>query len=163
MSKALAPIKRWTVQHERVIHLHIVQKSASEIAEDTGLTITRVSQIIVDPKGQEIIAGFIAKMREATLINLDDGLITLAVKGMERIAETMNAEFPLGGDAKKHQDRLGLDLIKLIKGDVTNQTEVERPLDAGMSKRLIVALEASVEVDRIIQETKEASFTEVES
>jgi hypothetical protein len=163
MSKVLAPIKRWTVQHERVIHLHIVQKSNSEIAEETGLTKTRVSQIIVDPKGQEIVAGFIGKMREMTLINLDDGLITLAQTGMEKIAETINAEFLLGSESKKHQDRLAMDLIKLVKGESANQVEQERPLDAGMSKRLIEALESSLEVDRIIQESKEASFKEITS
>lgn len=152
-NNSLAPIAKWSVEHEEIVALHIGRWSNEDIAKKMGKTPVRISQILSDPKARELINAAGLRIRTLMMENLEEGLAVLAVKGMARIAETLNIEFVPGTDAKKHQDRLALDLIKLVKGD-ENQVGDAPPLDADMSKRLIEALEDATAADRLIEEAQ---------
>jgi len=151
----LAPIAKWTVEHERIVAMHIGGLTNEEIKLSTKkkVSLVRISQILSDPKAREIINLASLKIRSNMMESLDDGIAVLAITAMKRIAETINfSDFVLGSPAKQHQDRLGFDLIKLVKGDGGGGPENAPPLDAGLSKRLIEALEDANKADELIEE-----------
>jgi len=154
----LAPIVRWTVKHEQIVAMHIGGMDNEEIASNIVIksknpSVVRVSQILSDPKARRIINEAMMKVRAQMMESLDDGVAALSITAMKRIAETINfPDFVLGSDAKKHQDRLSLDLVKLVYGNRDSGLEDAPPLDAAMSKRIVEALEASAAVDELIQE-----------
>jgi len=152
MAKTLAPIAKWTIQHEQIVAMYIGGMLVGDIAKATGMTQARISQVIDDPQARRIINEAMLKVRSGMMENLDSGLAVLADKAMIQMAKTINFDdFVLGSDEKKHQDRLCLDLIKLVKGDRI-QTEDVPPLNEELSKRLIEALEDSNAADELIQE-----------
>lgn len=160
MSKSLAPIAKWTIQHEQIVAMYIGGMLVGDIAKAKRMTQARISQILDDTQARRIINEAMLKVRAGMMENLDSGLAVLADKAMQQMALTINFdEFVLGSDAKKHQDRLCFDLIKLVKGDAI-QAEAVKPLDEDMSRRLIEALEDSKAASELI---READFEVVES
>ena len=156
----LAPIVHWTVKHEQVVAMHIGGMSNEEIAANIKIkgknpSLVRVSQILSDPQARQTIGKAIMQIRGQMMENLDDGLIVLAQTAMKRMAETINfPDFLLGSDEKRHQDRLSLDLVKLVYGNNQNQAEDAPPLNEALSKRLIEALEQSNAADELIKEAQ---------
>ncbi len=168
--KGVAPIKRWSVAHEQIVHLHIGRWTNEALAKHFGLSIVRISQILADPKARAIVDDMVGRLRAKMEENFEDGLLVLATSGMRRIADTINyTEFVLGSPAKMHQDRLSLDLIKLVKGDSGKLEENAPPLNEALSTRLIEALEESnkVVIERTNgngkQEIQEGDFELVET
>lgn len=154
-NNSLAPIAKWTIMHEQIVAMHIGgggRISHEAIAKQFDLTPVRVSQILSDVQARRIINEAMQKVRSQMMTNLTDGLAVLADTALKQMAVTINfPDFVIGSDAKKHQDRLCLDLIKLVKGDVA-QTEAVPPLNEEWSRRLIEALEDSNAADELIQE-----------
>ena len=160
MANSLAPIAKWTIQHEQIVAMYIGGMLVGDIAKAKRMTQARISQILDDTQARRIINEAMLKVRAGMMENLDSGLAVLADKAMQQMAKTINYdEFELGGDGKKHQDRLCFDLIKLVKGDAI-QTESVKPLDREMSERLLEALEDSKAASELI---READFEVVES
>lgn len=154
MANTLAPIKRWTIQHEQIVAMRIGGMEVVDIAKVKKFTQARISQVLDDPQARRIINEAMMKVRSQMMENLDDGLAALADTAMKRMADTINfPDFVLGSDAKKHQDRLCLDLIKLVKGD-SIQAESAKPLDENLSRRLIEAIEQSNAAEELIQEAQ---------
>ena len=161
---SLAPIKRWTVEHERIVAMHIGGMDNKEIARISSKTKkiseVRVSQIISDPQARKTIYEAIMKVRSQMMENLDGGLAVLADLGLKRIKETMDWEFVPGSNGKHHQDRLALDIIKLLKGDGI-QGEEAPPLNEELFNRLTEALEDSNAAEGLIREATYVEVTEV--
>lgn len=156
----LAPIAKWTIEHEQIVAMHISQYSNEEIARKTKKTAVRISQILNDPQALQILKEFGLKIRAKMMETTVDGIAALAVMGLKRMKETIEFEdFGLGTDAKKHQDRLSFDLAKLVYTSQDNKTEEAPPLDAASFERLTEAIEASNAADKLI---REAQFVEVE-
>jgi len=154
----LTPIAKWTVEHEQIVSLHIGRWSNERIAEHFDLTPVRISQILSDPQARQIVKEAILAIRAKMRETLEDGLAELAVKGMKRIAETINFEFSPLDEGKKHQDRLSFDLAKLVYTNREGAIEDAPPLDAASFKRLTEAIEDSNAANKLIQE---AEFVEV--
>lgn len=144
--KGLAPIVKWTPLHENVVHLHCCTWPNEKIADKLEITPQRVSQILSDPKAQAIIKAVIMRQRDMMMGEVGDGLLALAHKGIKRIAETIDEDTEVGTRAKVHQDRMSLELVKLVS---TNKEEEkkERSLSESLAKRLVAALEKTNEVD----------------
>ena len=152
-NKSLAPIVRWSTEHETIVALHIGQKSNEEIAKYLKRTPVHISHVLSDPKAREIIHTAALKIRSLMMDSLVDGLAELASSGLKRIKETIDfPDFDPGSDAKKHQDRLAFDLAKLVYTNNTEAIEQELPLDAAMAKRIAEAIEASTAADELIKE-----------
>jgi len=134
--------------------MHIGGVSVEQIAKIKKKTQPRISQIIADPQARRIINEAMLKVRSQMMENLDSGLAVLVEKGMKQLAKTINFDdFEPGSDGKKHQDRIIIDLIKLVKGDAV-QTETVIPLDADMARKLTEALEDSKAANELIQEAQ---------
>ncbi len=154
----LAPIARWTIKHEQVVAMHIGGMDNGQIAANITIkgknpSVVRVSQILSDPQALRIINEAMMQVRSEMMENLDDGLAALAVTAMARIRETIDfPDFILGSDEKRHQDRLSLDLVKLVYSNNSNEIGDAPPLDAALSKRIAEAIEASNAVEELIRE-----------
>jgi len=155
----LAPIVRWTVKHEQIVSMHIGGMSNEEIAAAIKIkgknpSVVRVSQILGDPQALRTIHEAILLVRSQMTEDLDGGLAVLAMTAMKRIAETINFEFFPGTDEKKHQDRLSLDLVKMVYSNNQDTTEEAPPLNEALSERIVEALEASKAADELILEAQ---------
>ena len=167
---AVPAIKNWKVQHDTVVSLHISGYSNKKIAVATGLTEVRVSQVINDPLAKDIIRGVQKSLRMKMEEDIGDKLIVLAEEGAARIGETIEAEFLLGSDQKKHQDNVSIQVLKgtgfLSREFALGETASRPPLDEMLAERLVTALEKSNEAARggeIISEAIEVPFEVVES
>jgi hypothetical protein len=167
MATAIAPIKKWKVQHEMIVHLHIAGYPAAAIAEKLGVTPVRVSQVLCDPQAKQIIRGVKNNLRQTLMDSVDDELVLLAEESVKRIGETLRYEdFSLGSDAKKHQDNLAMGVLKGV-GFLPGEQEgigkaVQKSLEPALAARLISALEASNEAEQIRQGTAETEIMEAE-
>ncbi len=161
-SNTLAPIVKWTVEHDQIVAMHVSQFSNEEIARKFDKTPVRISQILNDPQALRLLKEVSDRIRAKMLESVDDGVAALAVLGLKRMKETLDFDdFVLGSDAKKHQDRLSFDLAKLIYTNKDGQVEDAPPLDAASFDRLTKAIEASNEADAADKLIKEAQFVEV--
>ena len=160
----LAPIVRWTIKHEQIVAMHIggmdnEQIAASIVMKSKHPSVVRVSQILSDPMARRIIGEAVKKVRAQMMESLEDGVAALAVTAMKRIAETINfPDFILGTEEKKHQDRLSLDLVKMVYANNKETIEPGSQLTEEQFKQLTEALEDSKEADELI---REAEYEEV--
>lgn len=134
--KPLVPIKNWKPWMTKVVILHMARMPHCEIAKQftytrkdgtvRELTVVRISQIINDPQGQQMIRGMNAQVKESMLSDIGDGMVVLAHKSMERLKETLEYTVPAGTDAKKHQDHVALQLTKNITLGASGETENQK-------------------------------------
>ena len=165
MSTALAPIKKWKILHEMIVHLHIAQYSNEAIAEKLDVTPVRVSQVLSDPQAKQIIRAVRNNLRQTLMDGVEGELVLLADESVKRIGETLRYdEFMLGSDAKKHQDSLAMGVLKgvgFLPGEQENGKGTEKKLSPALAERLITALEASNDVEKLRnQEVLEAEIVE---
>lgn len=138
----LAPIKNWKPWMTKIIVMHMAGMSAEEISKQFPskhdaskfMTRGRISQIINDPQGQQMIRGMNERVKEGMLKDINDGMLTLAHKSVNRLAETLNEDFTPGSNAKKHQDMVSLTIVKnYIPGEAENKLpEGEGLTDKGL-------------------------------
>lgn len=147
----LAPIKFWKPWMTSVIIKHIAGVSHEAIASEFPskkdptkfLSTQRISQIINDPHGQQMIRGLESRLKEKMTSDIETGLLSLAEKGVKRLAETMDEDFTPGGDGKKHQDHVAMHLTKnFVPGEKEAvQRNAAPPLDSKLAERFISAME----------------------
>lgn len=143
----LAPIQNWKVRHDKIVLLHLAGLSNKEIAAALDLTEQRVSQVLQDPLAKQIIAAGRDAIRKKLLSDVEDRIVHLAHRSLENIEETVNAEISPLHPMKRHQDKLGLELLSMI-----GYHRAPAPTPAGPSvpaevfERLTRALERSERV-----------------
>lgn len=110
--KGLAPIKNWKSRHTTVIALSVLGESNEAIAEKTGYTPQRVSQILNDPKGLELREEMEQRFRENLTEDVASRLERLAVKAVDALEETLSANISAIHKAKPNQDRVALKILE---------------------------------------------------
>ncbi len=155
----LAPIKNWKPWMTSIVIKHIAGLSHEMIASEfpskkdpsKNISTARISQIINDPHGQQMIRGMEARLKEKMESEIENGLLSLAEKGVTRLAETLNEEFAPGGQAKKHQDDVALVLVKnFIPGEKEARAAKDTPpMSEKLATRFIEAMERSNEARRL--------------
>lgn len=152
--KGLAPIKNWKPWMTKIVILHMAGMGNEAIAAqfpskkdpNKFLSKERVSQIINDEQGQQMIRGMNAQVKRSMEENLEEGMLSLAEKSMKRLEETIGAEFNLTSDQKKHQDHVALSLVKnFISGEKENAKTNQAPVSEQLAERFITALEKANE------------------
>ena len=152
----LAPIAKWEPWMDLVVGLKLMQWSNGDIAKRVKKTSSRVSQILNDPIAKAAIRETAERIRAKMQEDVDDVLLDLCVPASERIRETIEAEdFLPGSDAKKHQDRLSMDLLKgvgFLPGATQSDGKVVEQISETVLKSYSDALKISAEADRIRDE-----------
>ena len=154
--KALEPIKNWKTKYEQIVALSMIPGWTNvRIAERFGMTPVRVSQILNDPHAKAIVRATNLKLREKIAEDIHGKLLELSKTSVDRISETLeHTDFVLGSDAKKHQDNLGLQLLKgvgFLPGarDAEDENKGPTGLPVALAERLTAALERSNEAERL--------------
>jgi hypothetical protein len=168
----LAPIQHWSFSHEEIVYLHLLKRSNLEIAEMTGYTPARISQILLDPQAKALIESAKQGFREKMFNEIGDRIAMLANLSLDNIEATVNAPFVPGTRAKEHQDKLGLELLSIIGygkksgtgANVTpNKSEDEPRFTKEGEDRLIRAIERSDEARRAHVTIDDAEWTDTEA
>lgn len=143
--KALAPIVDWTPQHEIVVQLNIAGWGNEDVAKHVKLSKERVSQILQDPRAKISRGLALQRIRDSAMQNIDDRLVELAEKSLDRLAETINFDAPsVTSDFKRHQDNVSLSLVKpfMVDRNVKSQKEGGN-IPESLFSRLVAAMENS--------------------
>lgn len=147
---ALAPIVNWTPKHELVVQLSLANWDAKDIAEEVGLTPTRVSQILQDPRAKKTRNAVIEKIRERMGENLEEQLANLRQTALDQLSLTVCAPFDVGTRAKIHQDNVCLDLLKgHLKGDESKGDSSGDKVPVELLDKIVSAMDRSNEAKRL--------------
>lgn len=156
--KGPAPIKRWKPWMTKIVIMHMAGYSNEAISHEFPskhnpekfISVVRVSQIISDPQGQQMIKGMNVQVKNNMMSELESGMLVLAHKGMGRMAETLDEKFTPGSDAKKHQDNLSLNIAKnFVVGEAEARKASSPQLPAEVLNRFSAALEKVAQVREI--------------
>ena len=162
----LAPIVNWTATDEMIVQLSIANWSNGDIAEKYDLTPTRISQILNDPRAKKTKDLIIARIRERAEQNIEDSLVSMVETGVRQLRRTIDYEFDLGTDAKKHQDNVILSLTKPYLAGLEARVTPSAPLEDVSPKlfeRMVSALEKGNEAEELHGGAVEADFIVVPS
>ena len=154
-------IKRWSPKHEIAVALHLSGKSNTEIAEAIGMKPVRISQIINDPKGQKLIAEGQKLIRLRMQESISHRVLEMAEIGTRRLMDTFEAEFPLGTEAKKHQDNKVIDILKgtgFLSTTFQNETDNTGSVTNAVAKSLTDAIHKATQAERYKEDIPTADF-----
>lgn len=148
--------KKWTSRHVLMCHLKGTGLWTNKaIAEYFGCSEVTVSQVLNTEQGKAELAAIQKNLRAGMADSINGRLLKLMDKGVERLAQTIDAEFLPGSDPKKHQDNVALQLLKGkghlsgVADDGDGNNSAPTALDRPLAQRLIAALEKSNEAERI--------------
>lgn len=160
----LAPIQNWKPRHDIVVALHCSGDTNIEIAEKTGYTEVRVSQILNDPQARERIRRFQKRIEQKMHEDIGGSVLKLAQKSLRNISKTVDADIPVSAvSAKKHQDKVGLELLGIVgytKNSEGKRGDARPALDRDIQERLVSAVEKSEEAKRLREVTDEVEVVE---
>lgn len=163
-SGRVVTIKKWTYKHEVITRLVLAGMKQTVVAKKFGISPIRVNQIMATQQARAIEEEMKGRMREYIKENIQDKIVLGMEMAIDRVNETLSFdEFPLGSDAKKHQDNLGLGLLKA--GGALEKDEGEKvreQLPSSLAQKLLGALNASNEADRIREEKKEIKIDDAD-
>jgi len=145
---SIIPIKNWKPRHENIVMLHIGGWSNEAIAEYVKITPQRVYQVLQTHQAKALIATHLERVREQFGTEISDKLLNLAKLSVDRIEETLDQAFIPGTDAKKHQDRVSLDLLKgkgFLNGADPDEVDRTQKVPASLLDRFTSALEKANE------------------
>lgn len=146
-------------KHENIILLHLAGLKNVEIAATLGITAQTVSNILGDEKAVELIEAGRDNIRKNLTTAMEDKLLVLANKSLDNLQKTVEADISVKHRAKVHQDRVGVDLLKLMGyGEKKNDNAVANPITNEIANRLASALERAETVREI--EIEEAEVIE---
>lgn len=161
-AKAKERVQKFTPRRDQVVLLHLSGMSHGDIAKLTRYTPQRVYELLTDPIAVKLIEEGRAKIISGMLQNIDGRLVQLANRSLDNIQKTVDAKISALHPAKRHQDKLGIDLLRMIGyGESRANTDQGGSLTNEMADRLSRALERS---DRVqgIDVTKEVPMLEAE-
>ena len=140
----LAPMKFFKFKHDKIIIMHLQGMKNYEIADELGLTPTRVR----------------AEMRKAIHVDIEGRMTELGTAALENIAQTIEVKIEPGHRAKKHQDDVSLKLLDRLGYTPRTDRTIDEGgirMDRDMQERLVIALEDTEDV-HAFDEAEEAEW-----
>lgn len=127
-------IQNWKPLHDQVVQLHIAGVQNQVIAEIFGLTQERISQILHDPIGRQLIRLGQQRLRETIGRSIEDRLLILADRSIDNLRLTVEQDgVDVTSSFKRHQDSVGFKILEMAgygkkdehdrKGDATPTKE----------------------------------------
>lgn len=138
--------------HEQIILLHLANLKNNDIAEALGCSEQTVSNILGDEKAMELIAAGVENIRRNLTTKIDNKLLMLASKSIDNLEKTVNADIPVRHRAKIHQDKIGVDLLKMLGYGEQQKEETKNNITPELANRLTNALERAEKVREIVVE-----------
>lgn len=144
--------------------MHLQGKKNFEIADELGITPTRVHQVLKDPSAQMMIQRFRREVRKKAHDDIETRMSELGVQAIENIALTIETEAQAGSRFKKHQDDVSFKLLDRLGYTPRSDRAPDEggmKLDRDLSERLVAALEQTSEV-HAFDEAEEAEWHIIE-
>jgi len=136
MSTGTRVVNVWTEKKMRAIMLHLQGFKSHEIGTQLGMKATTVRNYLNDPKLAEIIASYrkaiIAKLSETVALRLQ----RLGEMALEKIEQTLEADFMIGTKPKEHQDKMSLRVIEMLGIQLDTSAEVSDETIAALTEAL---------------------------
>jgi hypothetical protein len=136
--------------HEVMVLLHVAGKKNYEIAEIVGCDKQTVSNILGDPKAIALIAEARGQLKAGFLSNIGMRVMVLANRSLDNLEKTVNANIPVRHPSKRHQDKVGLELLKMIGYGETTGGDAASNISRAVAERLTIALEKANQVREIV-------------
>jgi len=164
-------LKNWKPRHENVVMLHLGGWNNIAIANYTRMTPERIYQILQTPQAQALIASQMDRIRERFGSDVSDKLLKLTEISVNRVSETLEQDFIPGTDAKKHQDKVALEIMKgkgFLNGADPSAVNHEQKVSVSLLEKFTNALERANEAkslhtgDNDSEAIEEASFEVIE-
>lgn len=157
-----SPIKRFKPRHDLVVLLHMQGRKNVEIAKSLDMTPEHVHGVLQDPKALMMIEKYRLQVQTHFMDDVETRLLGLGAAAAENIAETIEAEVPIGSRVKKHQDEVSFKLLDRI--GFTPKTRGDDgggavKFDRDIQERLAKALEHTRQIHEY-DEVEEAEWLE---
>ena len=141
----------WPLRNDQIVLSVLGGRDREEVAEEHGLTHQQISNIVNDPRAQEIISAARARIKEVLLEDIEDQLDLSAQLSLKVIRRTLEADISPVHKAKSNQDRVAL---KLLAGRGFLRTESRDgeqglQMSADQHKRLLEGMEKAMRVRAI--------------
>lgn len=98
--------------HDYMLLLHMAGRTNVEIGEILGVTETRVSQVLRSDWAKKRIEHLRENVQANLMGSIDAQLVELAHRSIENIRKTVEAPISYLHPMKKHQDKLGMELLQ---------------------------------------------------
>jgi len=138
--------------HDYVLLLHLAGRTNKEVAEVLGITPQTVTNVLRSEWAQEKIVHLRGTVQSGLLGQIDSQLLELATKSIGNIRTTVNANISPLHPMKRHQDKVGLQLLEGVgflkgaKGDKENEGGGRVTFGEEASTRIAKALERAARV-----------------
>lgn len=159
--------RNWTHRYDKIVFLKIQGWDHTQIAEEVGLSVTRVNVVLNSQPGKDRTAEWQARLKDHVLSTIEEDLLSLGKQAVVNIADTINAEVSMKSRAKKHQDQVSFEVLARIgfnkmEKKVTDAGSGIAGLQPELQERIAKALEKSDEATRIYEmPAQDAEFEEV--
>lgn len=98
--------------HDYMLLLHMAGRTNVEVAETLGVTPTRVSQVLRSDWAKKRIEHLQQNVQQNLMGSIDAQLTSLAHRSLENIRKTVEAPISVLHPMKKHQDKIGMELLQ---------------------------------------------------
>lgn len=147
MNNPPAPMKFFKTKHDRIVIMHLQGLKNIEIAEELGMTPQRVHQVLRDPAALALINRFRQQLKDKAHSDIEMRMLALGAMAVGNIAETIEAQVPVGSRVKKHQDDVSIKLLDRLgytpKTDRAREDEGGMKMDRDLQERLVKAMESA--------------------
>ena len=154
-------MKFFKVKHDKVVIMHLQGLKNYEIAEELGITPQRVYQVLSDPAALVLINRFRQQLRDKAHNDIEMRMLSLGAMAIGNIAETIEADVPVGSRVKKHQDDVSFKLLDRLgytpRSDHARDDEGGLKMDRDLQERLVSAMESAQTVHQY-NAAEEAEF-----
>ena len=139
----------WLPIHEEVVAFHMVGWELAKISEVTGLPQVRIQEVINSPTAQELLATVRANVRRRVLETIEDRLVGMGELAMMNLNETLQATHLPGTTPKRHQDKISLEVLKMVREQNGNLASLGgmNSLTPESQGRLVEALKLTRQID----------------
>lgn len=143
-----------TPRYDQIALAYLAGKKNYEIAELVGVSLLTVSKALADPRMIEFIEQARSISRTNLKARIEDKLVYLASRSLDNLAQTVEAKISPLNVMKRHQDGVGLELLKMIGYErVAQSPSAGTTLPPQLAERLTQALEKAERAARIPVET----------
>lgn len=144
-------LENWPLRNDQIVLAMLGGRKTKEVAEEFGLSLGTISNIMAHPKAKEIIALARNKLREKLMEDMEDQLDLASKLSLKVIKRTLEADIAPVHKAKSNQDRVAL---KVLTGRGFLRAE-DRSGDGGLQMtgeqhgRLMEGIEKAARVSNI--------------
>ena len=108
-----AVTRTWTPKHDQIVLSYILGTSIQDIADEKKMSRQQISEIVGSDQAKILIEAYRGKLIDKLSDDISLSITNLAHKGLQNLKESLEVPTPHFSDAREHQDRISLEMVKL--------------------------------------------------